>query len=1418
MPEVFLDGEVDRVAGAVASALAAQKSAPFDAVLAAARRADRNAARTAVTAAREAAIDTVRASEAAEAAVAAARAEGRLDALPRLAAAHAERLAEAAAARAAWVAARQAAAEAHAALVEANGLASAFARLGRGKPIALLPVRVETRYFVGDARHYELRLRVFPDAAHIDDHQRFISADERKAGQHYWEVRRAEGVTADATLTAWHRLCELVGEPRAAWIAATLDPHGTDGRRHEATEPPPLPEPPVAPEGWSDPAFARALPDRWAVVGFRGDRRVLLHWGAPVAPELQVSPEPGAAEDAGIDAGLEWLTDFAAAEAAGMAMRIRVEKVIARHIDRLLVFGISATETHEEGSRRIEELLAGQVATGFGFPPHGTPTNNTELARSGHRVRPVDHLAAHAGLTQTSLSSSGGSSGSRLARALGIDPLALRRGEGAGLDDQGPISDLHRVLWYATGQRLLEDQVETEVGASEIAYWQDHFIRYVRPAGPLPLVRIGNQPYGVLPVTALDRWKSSSREQLFVNVLRTIRNVMDRFDAPRESVPEAIDPQRALLLMLQDMPRAAIGAATSKTFSTQQRADETRARMQNWWTAALPLLRNGPLDLQNAFGGERLWVRRIMRSNQVYDTERPLVATNVDRAQPLPDAVNYIKHLATRQLTQQQVRDHQVAGAAGRSVLWMLLREAYRSVPIFTLELHERFFLALHRLGSLPVSELEALTADVMGAWSHRTDAWMTSVATRRLEGAASASSHGVHVAGYAWIEGLVPPGEGAVAGAPVAEDPDSAGFMHLPSAAQARTAAVLHGAFLSHGAQGARESLRLDLSSARVRLARWLLAGLRGGQSLAALLGYRFERRLVESGLGAHIPAMRRIATAAIGPTDPADSGRDRPAADPATTEFTDGVVIAFLSDSGALAGRVAGQGIDGAAAQTLLRVAVEIAEAYDALGDVLLSEGVHHALSGNASRAAAAFDVMAEGDGAAPDPDFVKTPLAGQQVGQRICVPLSDAEGGWPGDDRRVRAAAEPRLNAWVASVLGPPDGIGFACRVHREDGGEDVVRGTLADLDLSPLDVMVLSGPRLAETPLAALALRHLAAGAEATLDADDRGGAGRSLEEGHALVYALRRVVEASRPLRAADLALGRVEEAVDEADLAARADAARAALAGLEAALSGERPDAAALLRTGALLGAADPADAPTLPAWRAEIARRSVAAVAATTPLERLTALAGRDTVVLSAFAPFNPGEITAAAADQAAMLGGDATVPRRWLHDYGRVRKGAEALDLYVATAEVLGAAPALTVAQLPAGMGVPWAGERLPEQAPAPRAAFLIHAPRPVDWTASVAGLMVDAWTDVVPRRNVITGLAFNYDAPKPQAPQVILIAVPPDPNRAWVYEDLEAALTETLDMVYGRLRPAAPEGALGDYLPALYVSSDIRGEIEA
>src|SRR5262249_36962813 len=102
--------------------------------------------------------------------------------------------------------------------------------------------------------------------------------------------------------------------------------------------------------------------------------------------------------------------------------------------------------------------------------------------------------------------------------------------------------------------------------------------------------------------------------------------------------------------------------------------------------------------------------------------------------------------------------------------------------------------------------------------------------------------------------------GHGRVAALPVPVAPaeDNGGFVHAPSPAQAATAAVLRDGYMTHKGTSQEGLLAIDLSSERVARALWYIAGVRQGQNLGALLGYRFEEGMHAANLDRYVQPFR--------------------------------------------------------------------------------------------------------------------------------------------------------------------------------------------------------------------------------------------------------------------------------------------------------------------------------------------------------------------------------------------------------------------------------------------------------------------------------------------------------------------------------------------------------------------------------
>jgi hypothetical protein len=398
------------------------------------------------------------------------------------------------------------------------------------------------------------------------------------------------------------------------------------------------------------------------------------------------------------------------------------------------------------------------------------------------------------------------------------------------------------------------------------------------------------------------------------------------------------------------------------------------------------------------------------------------------------------------------------------------------------------FRASLRRLKSLDVARIENLMTGALDLCSHRLDAWITSFATKRLDEMRKASPAGALFGGYGWVMNLKPaaaqtqveppPGEQG----PVFQLTNNPGFVHTPSLTQAATVAVLRSGHLAHASEQGGEPapddlLAIDLSSERVRLATWLLDGVRQGQPLGALLGYRFERRMQEAGKARFISYFRELAPLVARKLEQTD----QPVEAIAANNVVDGLKLRRLwldaldllrvthlppGSAGALTLLFAPlqnkpAASDLLSARTVLEAELDsLADAVDAVSDALMAESVYQVVRGNPSRAASTVESIAGGATPPPELEVVRTPRTGIALTHRLVILFSGPPAlppDWGAPGIRFRSDAEPRLNAWVARLLRNPANV--RCLVDRLDPGTGEVLETrefrLNQLRLTPLD---------------------------------------------------------------------------------------------------------------------------------------------------------------------------------------------------------------------------------------------------------------------------------------------------------------------------------------------------------------------------
>lgn len=570
-------------------------------------------------------------------------------------------------------------------------------------------------------------------------------------------------------------------------------------------------------------------------------------------------------------------------------------------------------------------------------------------------------------------------------------------------------------------------------------------------------------------------------------------------------------------------------------------------------------------------------------------------------------------------------------------------------------------------------------------------------------------------------------------------------------------------------------------------------------GYSLGAALGSQFERALLEHRepvLGHLVPAFRRFASVSVGDGGGAVRACDGFALVQRRAELRWGAAGLPIAESDAHR-----------ALQPLLN---ELADIVDAISELAVAESAHLLAAGHPDRAAL-LDAMTLGEAPPAKLHVIDAGPRGVGVEHRVLVvmPAVAVAEDWA---TTPRALAEPAIEAWCASLLGRAND--YVVRVAWPGETTEIV---FAELGLAALDVVygvaeleqrVLHHARThrpASIPLDAAPILTTVTGK-------------RSLDDAIALGRAIGQTLGAARAGTAADLG------GTGESDIAQLAD--RVPERVLHDALNALAVDFSAGLLAAWHLGvagaipSADPAQWPAQAAAAAENLRaRADALAAGPDPVRRLALLVGADVRIAPRFMLDAP-HLAAALADQRALVGDDDAIAT-WLGQIGRVRAAAGHLDRALLLADLYEARtdPALDlrVAQVPWVPGERWIGPALVRGAdgepPRARTALVLHAPHGL--ARELAALVVDQWSESVPDARVTTGLSFQYDQPGAQAPQAILLAVPPDDAPEWTDDTIESILAETIGLVHARTVDSDVVRNAGQYLPALYFAINLAGD---
>ena len=407
-----------------------------------------------------------------------------------------------------------------------------FAGLDAQVPLALLPVRLETRF--ADPGTDVLHVRIFPDDAHIDGHDSELTDTEATLGAALWAAPNdllAAGEAAPADPP--RRTPRTAGRRAGASSSRCSAARGRPGWPTRPGLPPmaPPPSPTTKPQAYVRPPVARALPDRWLVRAYVGGAVVGEAWTSPVGVDLHLAPDPASVPDGttsrrapAVDPQMQWLVDYATAVSVGMAVDVPLAKG-TQAVDRVVAVGVRASATAADSGTELANLLtAHRYTDGFGVLPVGSPTSNApDAALGGRSARGPDRVVAARvrcggrrpgrrprSCKPRSGSAPGSSTGRRRPRH--------RRRVGARHADR----DLGCDLGLLPRPAARADGPDPGRGSTVSAptTWTTCAGR-----GTVPTVRIGRQPYGLLPITPLGQWTTDGASPVVDRIARLLERV-----------------------------------------------------------------------------------------------------------------------------------------------------------------------------------------------------------------------------------------------------------------------------------------------------------------------------------------------------------------------------------------------------------------------------------------------------------------------------------------------------------------------------------------------------------------------------------------------------------------------------------------------------------------------------------------------------------------------------------------------------------------------------------------------------------------------------------------------------------------------------------------------------------------------------
>lgn len=916
-----------------------------------------------------------------------------------------------------------------------------------------------------------LCVRIYPDVVSITQMIKPLSKEEFEVGKDFW-LKYVFTTDKEYRSSLWLGICDLYEPHRAAYILRQCFPGKSNynlledirvdyQKKRKKLEDFIMSfkddkekfkfEEDKQSDGLFNVPVTDLMPNRFILHAnlnvTKGKQYTIWRYGHRLPSQLQVGLDLNHLEDAVdekksqkmaqlyLNGNLRWMTDYEEAERMGMAITVplkmfqqgrnRQKRVF--DFDSIYVYGIHDASEDECG-RILQDLITNCVYSeqSFGLLNSDMPTNILTSDDESHKYdtsleAQKERFKVAAERCVNPKSPKVEEDAYILKKLLGLTDNILSDFDERDASAKNEVSlarKVNRCMLDALSQDypLLKVLKNNEVLA-------EFFTNDVLPRGAYPFFRVGNQPYGVLPICDFRKLRFPDEFAILKAVLvhlthywnTLVENERVAYDGSKYSDLRDED----YLNILNSTPATSVVWKRKMLVSSLINPEYFRGEVTEKQLDSLVKVIN--TSIPRFYNEDSKEVEQLYKEIKKEDLKKYLLNY---QSVPLLDT-----------------EDDGVASSvimSGESPKFPQLMEALRK-DITKEEASDE--------------KLRQCILEFFDLFNYRLDAWLMGLLNYKIRTSLNKNGHKLSLGCFGWVFNVKES---------LKKDEERKNeYILAPSVNQAITGAVLRSSYNNSLRNKDRDySMSVNLSSERVRSAIRIIEGIRNGLSVGCILGSDLERLIHEAykkdsrcELDACIYPLR-----CMFPLVPQKI--DGKTADDITVLNGASLLEAYRKANNKLKWLKGLRLFDDLNAtlkyQTLLQLIDRIDDEYDALTDVVLSESVYKLTQGNTDAVDALMQAMEEMRNI-PMPDVVNIPITSAQIDGHMVVAL-DVEAQSKESD--ILSNVEPKVNAWITQMLGTPAEIGVTFASDAEKGNSVLDYRSLGDLGISASEMVYLS----------------------------------------------------------------------------------------------------------------------------------------------------------------------------------------------------------------------------------------------------------------------------------------------------------------------------------------------------------------------